>query len=55
MFGMPRDMLLDNISSAEITDWIAEFNIRNHEAKSREQQAKMLSNLKGKRIGKFSR
>jgi hypothetical protein len=49
MFGMPRTILLPKISSAEITDWIAEFNIRIHEEKSQREQAKMLSKLKGRR------
>ena len=49
MLGMPRDIFLQTVSSAEITDWIAEFNIRAHESKSRMQQAKMLQKIKGKR------
>ena len=54
MLGMPRDELLSRISSAEITDWIAEFNLRAHEQKSSIQQQKMLQNIKGRR-GKFRR
>jgi hypothetical protein len=46
MFGMPRDELLTRISSQEITDWIAEFKIRSHEAKSAEKQARLMAKVR---------
>jgi hypothetical protein len=52
MFGMPRDELLARISSQEITDWIAEFSIRSHEAESRRKQAEMMQKIKGNRLAR---
>ena len=52
MFGMPRDELLTRMSSQEITDWIAELNIRHHEAESQKKQAQLMAEVKGRRVGR---
>jgi len=49
---MPRDELLSKISSIEITEWLAELNIRHHEAESAKQRQKLLQDVKGRKIGR---
>lgn len=48
---MPRDELLSRMSSAEITDWLAELRIRNHERESAKKRAKLAAEIKGRKIG----
>ncbi len=47
--GMTREELLSRISSAELTEWMAEYSVRAMKAKDIEAQQAMLRKIKGRR------